>query len=431
MSSDIKNVVEELKVLDIWHDNGNIDPFKLSPLFMNLTKNGELDKAQNIINLVKNSGFYDKIRVRINTHQNQLDGIRRVLEDSVVQHGFDKVNLVPYDVKNQNEVFDIRDAKFFEEGLYKKRDSFWKINKFNEDFSYASDALRIKLSDAGFARSINSSVPEKIRVASNVKVHGVPEFYAISDPNNRYDEDNVSRLARLTNINFVSRSEPIHIKKALVLPFDSASVNYYHNISEMVYGIRYAEFLDCEYKIVYTEDRFGALEFICQKLGIDLNRLVSIKDRESIRIDKALHPSSVGYSWNKKIFDFFSRLRDETSGEDVKVYISRMRSKRAFDNEEAVEDYLKSKGFLILRAEEVTFKDQVELFSKVKVLVAGHGAGLTNMLFMAKGGKIIELFTESYVKPDFYFRSIHNAFNYKALVANNNMVPISELHELL
>lgn len=75
-----------------------------------------------------------------------------------------------------------------------------------------------------------------------------------------------------------------------------------------------------------------------------------------------------------------------------KVYISRkLAPKRKAHNEEQVESYLKEKGFEIVYAEKLSLWEQIKLMSETSLLVCLHGAALTNMLFLPKTAKVLEL----------------------------------------
>ncbi|QWC57956.1 DUF563 domain-containing protein [Erythrobacter sp. 3-20A1M] len=75
-----------------------------------------------------------------------------------------------------------------------------------------------------------------------------------------------------------------------------------------------------------------------------------------------------------------------------KIYVSRARSRsRYVINEEEVTSSLIKKGFEVVYAEELSFRDQVILFNQSRVLVSIHGAGLSNALFMQPGSSVIEL----------------------------------------
>ena len=78
--------------------------------------------------------------------------------------------------------------------------------------------------------------------------------------------------------------------------------------------------------------------------------------------------------------------------EGGRLYISRGRAaKRRIANEEEVVEVLRRFDFRVVLAEDYTFEEQVELASRARLLVSNHGAGLTNMLFLRDGGRVLEL----------------------------------------
>ena len=79
-------------------------------------------------------------------------------------------------------------------------------------------------------------------------------------------------------------------------------------------------------------------------------------------------------------------------GEESRVYITRSKAtKRRIINEDEITPVLKRFGFETVVAEELSFAEQVRIFSRARYLVSNHGAGLTNMLFMRDGGSVLEL----------------------------------------
>ena len=46
-------------------------------------------------------------------------------------------------------------------------------------------------------------------------------------------------------------------------------------------------------------------------------------------------------------------------------------------------------GFETVYTEELSFAEQVRLFSETRCLVSIHGAGLTNLMFMPPGGHML------------------------------------------
>jgi capsular polysaccharide biosynthesis protein len=74
-----------------------------------------------------------------------------------------------------------------------------------------------------------------------------------------------------------------------------------------------------------------------------------------------------------------------------KIYLSREKAQRKkVDNEAEVIAVVKKHGFAVLNNEDYTFWEQVSIYSEAKYLISIHGSGLTNMLFMQDGAKILE-----------------------------------------
>jgi capsular polysaccharide biosynthesis protein len=89
-----------------------------------------------------------------------------------------------------------------------------------------------------------------------------------------------------------------------------------------------------------------------------------------------------------------------------RIYISRQgATRRKVANDDEVSECLSEYGFETFRLEEMTFEDQVRLFHAAEIVVAPHGAGITNILF-AGDIKIIELFPKN-TPSTFYFFLAH------------------------
>lgn len=91
-----------------------------------------------------------------------------------------------------------------------------------------------------------------------------------------------------------------------------------------------------------------------------------------------------------------------------KIYISRKnaRARRVINENELIEK-LEKVGFVCLELENISFAEQVELFSGCELLISLHGAALTNSIFMPLDAKVIELFPADHPKEELnacYFR---------------------------
>lgn len=94
-----------------------------------------------------------------------------------------------------------------------------------------------------------------------------------------------------------------------------------------------------------------------------------------------------------------------------KIYISRAKSfKRSIANEKEVEEALKSQGFKIVYAEELSFMEQIKFYSSATEIVAPHGAGLANIVWCHEGTRVLEIFP---------YNNLH--FCYATLASGNRM----------
>lgn len=124
-----------------------------------------------------------------------------------------------------------------------------------------------------------------------------------------------------------------------------------------------------------------------------------------------------------------------------RVLISRGKATgRRVINEDELIEALAPLGFVVYTLEEMSFSDQVRLFSQAKVILGPHGAGLVNMIF-SQNLTVIELLGEP-INPIFYTLSQALDFKYGFIqcktirkrfnsTRNDIIVEISELKELL
>ena len=73
---------------------------------------------------------------------------------------------------------------------------------------------------------------------------------------------------------------------------------------------------------------------------------------------------------------------------------------------EELEEQLKKIGFTILRLEDISFKDRIEIFANATLLIGASGAGLVHMVFMEKGTEVIVLGSEQMHKNSSAFSKI-------------------------
>lgn len=81
-----------------------------------------------------------------------------------------------------------------------------------------------------------------------------------------------------------------------------------------------------------------------------------------------------------------------------RVYISRRGTTlRAFSNEAELEAVLKTRGFEVVRFEDLGFSEQLQKIRSARLIVAPHGSGLANIIVAHEGTSVIEIMSENYI----------------------------------
>jgi capsular polysaccharide biosynthesis protein len=94
-------------------------------------------------------------------------------------------------------------------------------------------------------------------------------------------------------------------------------------------------------------------------------------------------------------------LAGEGAGE--RIYVSR-KGRRKCLNEAEVFALLSARGFTFVEDKPRSVSEQIGIFRNARVIVAPHGAALTNLLWCEEGAQVIELFGETYQPP--YYRNL-------------------------
>jgi capsular polysaccharide biosynthesis protein len=102
----------------------------------------------------------------------------------------------------------------------------------------------------------------------------------------------------------------------------------------------------------------------------------------------------------------------------LKIYVSREKSSRSPIFERELAQLLKKSGWQIIFAEEMSLIEQIRTFSEAEVVCGVHGAGLSGMIWMKEGGKIIELSPEKFI-PCFARMSIVSKHKYVRIEIQN------------
>jgi len=196
----------------------------------------------------------------------------------------------------------------------------------------------------------------------------------------------------------------------------SAGSNYFHWIIDVLpRAIALEHYTSSEpASIVVPEARRG---FVDESINRLLNRypIASVHDASSSgwfetqrlllatypRGDfSALLPSAV-VRWLRSLFIDDEDAGKRPPGDQRLVYVHRRKpARRHIDNDASVIDLVTELGFESVELENLTVAEQAKLFSDAGVVVAGHGAGLANIVF-SQGAEIVEFAAERLIAPHY------------------------------
>ena len=62
--------------------------------------------------------------------------------------------------------------------------------------------------------------------------------------------------------------------------------------------------------------------------------------------------------------------------------------------------------------EEMSFKEQIELMKRTTIMIAVHGSGMSNIIFLPKDASVIEIFPFGFERPTYEFLARNIGINY-------------------
>lgn len=132
--------------------------------------------------------------------------------------------------------------------------------------------------------------------------------------------------------------------------------------------------------------------------------IIEVGQTETLFTETLIFPLSVvGEAvYHPCVGDFFRRLSGSVAPGarhlPRRIYIDRRGSGlRPLTNEAQLVAALQRLGFVAVRPEALALADQIRLFRQAEIIVAPHGAGLTNLGFARPGTVVIELLMDAYV----------------------------------
>ncbi|MDK3157436.1 glycosyltransferase family 61 protein [Kamptonema cortianum] len=161
-----------------------------------------------------------------------------------------------------------------------------------------------------------------------------------------------------------------------------------------------------------------------EALKVPSHKIIAHRDFIHLQAEQLLLPSWSGFPgqiphWVCQFLrnTFLNSSINLQTESERRIYISRASAThRKIKNEAELINFLKPLGFQVVYLEQLSVGEQARLFASAKVVLAAHGAGLSNLVFCQPGTQVIELFSPEYVETHYWSLSHQLDLDYYYLI---------------
>jgi hypothetical protein len=244
---------------------------------------------------------------------------------------------------------------------------------------------------------------------------------------NKFSNKNSLRIYDLDFLIFPFTPKKLTLERAYIISTSAANKNYSHFLIDLVPKLLYLKqsledsFLAID-KIIVNGPVSNFVYDIFNLLGLE-SHLIIMSNQYSYLVKEAvlIGPLSERGNPTNYAIDLLTNsllpLRSTNTKNHHYVYVSRRLAKaRKMVNESKLESELIGLGFKVVLLEQLTIAEQISIFYNAKVIVAGHGAGLTNLVFSKKETLIYELFTSNHFEPSMFNIAAYRGLLYQYII---------------
>ena len=165
-------------------------------------------------------------------------------------------------------------------------------------------------------------------------------------------------------------------------------------------------------------------------IGIPRNKIMESQLNPHLQADALIVPSLVGdtgsvprYACDFLRNEFLPKI-SKNNNHSKRVYVNRGQVwHRRVVNEPEIVNTLQRYGFESVALETLSLLEQIALMANAEVVIAPHGAGLTNIVFCDPGTKIIEFLYPASVNVMYWTIAEEMKFEYYYLMAEGDVPP--------
>ncbi len=203
--------------------------------------------------------------------------------------------------------------------------------------------------------------------------------------------------------------------------------NHYHTLVDhlpRLYGLIQYSGKDALPNLLVGDTLTSVEEFVIDRIDLSGTFLNELGGGALYELDTCVFISGMcrrdmSYLSNEYITWFRDQVFPKRpSAADRRILISRSNaSSRRMINEEEVSQRLSERGFELFYLEELSPRDQVELFYDAEAVVSMHGAGLANLVY-SPHARVVECFSSWHFVPNYYLMAESLDLSYRKVHSN-------------
>ncbi len=205
--------------------------------------------------------------------------------------------------------------------------------------------------------------------------------------------------------------QPTRVRGRLgVLSYSVCGMNFFHFLVECLPKLRLFEEAGIDIDRFYAPYQHSYAKQLLQLFGIGSERVIPEASGQHLLADQLVACSPIDFPRREACEFLFERMAQQPwakvdRGQRKRIYISRAKAGwRKVLNEDELMGMLARHGFQRYFLEDLSVRQQIQLFQQAEMIVGPHGAGLANVVFTPPGAKVIEIGTV--YRPFGYFHRL-------------------------
>ena len=207
-------------------------------------------------------------------------------------------------------------------------------------------------------------------------------------------------------------ADPLHVEGRLGVLAARGDGNYYHYLMDVIAKLGVLEQAP---GIPMPERWYASVtgppfqRQLLELAGIPLEAVVDAVEHPHVSADVLVVPAPPAMSetnppWAVQWLRERLLPHVDLSGPRQRIYVTRGPStnNRTVLNDDEVTALLEARGFVLVDPGQMSVADQIQTFATAEVIVATHGAALANLTFASPRARVIELFPEGCLLPDYW-----------------------------